>query len=167
MDGPSFHSRMMNIPDGDGEFSDHHAYRVGHRDARHAAAEIALEADTLLEEKDAELRRFRDIAFLTVTSREKPGGDWDGKHWLIQDRDMQALYSIAFHKGEVGDGELSRAWWDIADRQPAEGQAIEHRVSRDDIRRGIAHCSSGLWGYPKGGFHNVVTLWRPATTEGK
>jgi hypothetical protein len=48
----SYHGRMMNLqPDPDFQYSDAYGvdYRTGHRDARHAAAEIANEADVEIE----------------------------------------------------------------------------------------------------------------------
>lgn len=50
----NFHGRMMNIRDGaDGAASIE--YKRGHRDARHAAAEIANEADARIAELEAQL----------------------------------------------------------------------------------------------------------------
>jgi hypothetical protein len=48
----SYHARMMNIRKG--QFGNRPHYQEGHRDARHAAAEIALEAD-------AEIERLRAV----------------------------------------------------------------------------------------------------------
>lgn len=50
----SYHNRIMNIPHGRvGDSDGMKMYRLGHRDARHAAAEIATEADI-------EIERLRD-----------------------------------------------------------------------------------------------------------
>ena len=50
---PDFHARIMRMPaDGmnpkRGPSIDYWAYKAGHRDARHAAAEIANEADSMV-----------------------------------------------------------------------------------------------------------------------
>lgn len=54
----NYHNRMMNIQDrvsaGMSPGENRVAYKVGHKDARHAAADIANEAD-------AEIRRLRDV----------------------------------------------------------------------------------------------------------
>jgi hypothetical protein len=60
---PSFHSRMINIQTDSTKLSQavetadvpmlEYSYKMGHRDARHSAAEIADEAD-------AEIKRLRD-----------------------------------------------------------------------------------------------------------
>lgn len=43
----TFYGRIINIPAG-GSYPEDRCYLAGHRDARHAAAEIACEADALL-----------------------------------------------------------------------------------------------------------------------
>jgi hypothetical protein len=50
----SYHSRMMNLPPDKEPVNGSSAYRLGHRDARHAAAEIANEAD-------AEIDQLREL----------------------------------------------------------------------------------------------------------
>ena len=50
-----YHARIMNIP-ANGKEMDSTAYRMGHRDARHAAAEIALEAENEVERLREALR---------------------------------------------------------------------------------------------------------------
>lgn len=64
----NYHQRMMNIPLGD-LIADSGQYRNGHRDARHAAAEIANEAD-------AEVERLREV-MAGVRARLNP----DYKPW--------------------------------------------------------------------------------------
>jgi hypothetical protein len=44
------HSQIMNIPTIVGTYNDEFCYKLGHRDARHAAAELALKADARIEE---------------------------------------------------------------------------------------------------------------------
>lgn len=61
-----YHGRIMNIerdPSVVGQMVQCQptaAYVFGHRDARHAAAEIVCEADKALREKDAEIARLRE-----------------------------------------------------------------------------------------------------------
>jgi hypothetical protein len=52
----NYHARIMNIP----VDLDDWKYKVGHRDARHAAAMIALEAQAEVERLTAELNQSRD-----------------------------------------------------------------------------------------------------------
>ena len=61
----SLHDDIMNIPAGrtDDTFVDNmdrYFYKEGHRDARHAAAELAIEADKTIEEMKYELERVLD-----------------------------------------------------------------------------------------------------------
>lgn len=59
-----FHGRIMNIRDGaDGAASIE--YKRGHRDARHAAAEIANEADNRIVELEAQIAA-RDASIAEV-----------------------------------------------------------------------------------------------------
>lgn len=44
------HSEIMNIPTVVGTYNDEFCYKLGHRDARHAAAELSLKADARIEE---------------------------------------------------------------------------------------------------------------------
>lgn len=59
----NFHNEMMNIPI---DYSDWKAtketntYAMGHRDARHAAAEIAIKADERIEALERALRGLLD-----------------------------------------------------------------------------------------------------------
>lgn len=53
-----FHGRMMNIQAP--HYADSYERKVGHRDARHAAAEIALEADAEIERLTALLHETQD-----------------------------------------------------------------------------------------------------------
>lgn len=56
----TYHNRMMNIQVGRvGDSDGMRMYRIGHRDARHAAAEIANEADAKIESLTAELVTLR------------------------------------------------------------------------------------------------------------
>lgn len=59
------HSEVMNIPvPRDFDYSDFHskvhAYKSGHRDARHAAAELALKADARIEVLEQALKSILD-----------------------------------------------------------------------------------------------------------
>jgi hypothetical protein len=53
---PSFHARIMNVPARGEPAGGSMAYKLGHREARHAAAEIANEADALIADLLARLR---------------------------------------------------------------------------------------------------------------
>jgi hypothetical protein len=56
----SLHDDIVNLPDASaalfGSVEEAFAYKVGHRDARHAAAELALAADARIAELEARLR---------------------------------------------------------------------------------------------------------------
>lgn len=62
----NYHNRMMNIPcidakaRGEEQQSQELACKIGHRDARHAAAEIANEADAKIRELRDALQNARD-----------------------------------------------------------------------------------------------------------
>lgn len=60
----NYHARIMNLQHEKMNMFvlDQHAYRSGHRDARHAAAGIALEADHEIAAKDAEIARLTDLS---------------------------------------------------------------------------------------------------------
>ena len=70
----NYHGRIMNIPsDVEGMSNPSRViYKTGHRDARHAAAEIAAEADGVIEELYEALENI-------VTELEETGcqGEWD------------------------------------------------------------------------------------------
>lgn len=66
MSTPSLHDRIVNIPineECESGFigSWQRGYRQGHRDARHAAAELALEADAVRDELVKALRLLVDL----------------------------------------------------------------------------------------------------------
>lgn len=46
----TLHNQIMNIPTVIGTYNDLFCYKLGHRDARHAAAELALKYDALIED---------------------------------------------------------------------------------------------------------------------
>ena len=52
----SLESRIMNLPASGEPAGGSMAYKLGHRDARHAAAEIASEGDALTEQMAASLQ---------------------------------------------------------------------------------------------------------------
>ena len=73
----SLHGEIMNLPAKpsiSANASVDHAYRVGHRDARHAAAELALKADAEIERLRSALRnldsRLRECAALGLAAAE-------------------------------------------------------------------------------------------------
>lgn len=45
----SLHNEIMNIPTLVGTYNDEFCYKLGHRDARHAAAELSLKYEGLIE----------------------------------------------------------------------------------------------------------------------
>lgn len=65
------HSKIMNLPEGDPglEQTPERAYKLGHRDARHAAAEIALQADAVIRAAE-EVLSWRNNAPLTGYLRD-------------------------------------------------------------------------------------------------
>lgn len=65
----NFHGRLMNIPARAGQSSRLPGYYEGHRDARHAAAEIGLEADALAA-RLASVERERDEIMAMAERRE-------------------------------------------------------------------------------------------------
>ena len=46
----NLHGQIMNLPASGEPTAGSMAYKLGHRDARHAAAELALKADSAMEE---------------------------------------------------------------------------------------------------------------------
>lgn len=52
------HAEIMNIPTRVGTYNDEYCYKLGHRDARHAAAELALKAQARIEELEEVLTAF-------------------------------------------------------------------------------------------------------------
>lgn len=78
------HSEIMNIPvklpelgfEGIGPPL---AYKIGHRDARHAAAELSLKAEARIEKLEGMLKRAYDMEYID--------GEWiDDYHNLIEDK---------------------------------------------------------------------------------
>jgi len=67
----NYHARMMNIQPPEFRFVQPIDYHEGHRDARHAAAEIALEADIEIADKDAEIARLKRMAYRLKSEHEK------------------------------------------------------------------------------------------------
>lgn len=51
-----------------------YAYRCGHRDARHAAAEIVMDVDARIEEFEAELAEIRQFLIAAGVSESEGGG---------------------------------------------------------------------------------------------
>lgn len=46
----NLHNQIMNIPTVPGSYNDEFCYKLGHRDARHAAAELSLKYDALIQD---------------------------------------------------------------------------------------------------------------------
>jgi hypothetical protein len=96
----NYHGRMVNIqakhyPIDSPEWLDpaeEHGYRIGHRDARHAAAEIANEADTRIEELESQLEPLRRIAF--YANKLDGGTNSDEQRRKILHAQRQAMESF-------------------------------------------------------------------------
>lgn len=75
----NLHNQIMNIPtDIDfTDWSDHdrQSYKRGHRDARHAAAELSLKAEARIEELEEMLKWY-------VEEDEIHEGDPDNQYWI-------------------------------------------------------------------------------------
>ena len=72
-----YHNRIMNIPAGEGmphENPSRTMYKTGHRDARHAAAEIAAEAEAAIHSLKAENEMLREALSAIVEC-------WDGPNY--------------------------------------------------------------------------------------
>lgn len=78
----NLHNQIMNIPtDIDfTDWSDHdrQSYKRGHRDARHAAAELSLKAEARIEELEAVLKGLLNEAH-TATKPLHPHSEWSIK----------------------------------------------------------------------------------------
>ena len=55
----NLHSEIMNIQGRKGTYNDEYCYKLGHRDARHAAAELSLKAEARIEELEILLERVQ------------------------------------------------------------------------------------------------------------
>lgn len=89
---PTFSARVMNLPaDADANLpsgcGEAMAYKYGHRDARHGAAEIAAEADAL-----AEAARGLRVALLAYVEPQYEGGTDNGASLLKQARAALAAF---------------------------------------------------------------------------
>jgi hypothetical protein len=58
----NLHQEIMNIPTIKGTYADEYCYKLGHRDARHAAAELSLKAEARIEELEEELKKTKELA---------------------------------------------------------------------------------------------------------
>lgn len=54
----SLHNEIMNIQERIGTYNDEYCYKLGHRDARHAAAELSLKAESRIEELENALQEL-------------------------------------------------------------------------------------------------------------
>jgi uncharacterized protein YceH (UPF0502 family) len=63
----NYHGQIMNLPVSQVTFSlcnnakEQSAYMAGHRDARHAAAELAIQADQRIDELEAKVIELQEI----------------------------------------------------------------------------------------------------------
>lgn len=70
-----FHNEIMNIPTVVGTYNDELCYKLGHRDARHAAAELSLKADARIEELEEMLRWY-------IEEDEINESDPENEYWV-------------------------------------------------------------------------------------
>lgn len=54
----NLHNEIMNIPTRAGTYNDEYCYKLGHRDARHAAAELALKAEARIKELEEAIKNL-------------------------------------------------------------------------------------------------------------
>ena len=68
----TLHGQIMNLPSGQGTMSQSPdmAYKIGHRDARHAAAELALKADACVDALRVLNDQLHECARLGLTAAE-------------------------------------------------------------------------------------------------
>ena len=66
----SQHNEIMNLPTKHDHRNDAIAYKEGHRDARHAAAELSLKYEGYIELLESELRIATDYAGFVVDIEE-------------------------------------------------------------------------------------------------
>ena len=73
----SYHSEIMNIPDKTGGAMfiwaerESIAFKIGHHEARHAAAEIALHADNRIEDLEEALQNARSLLITYVGTKTR------------------------------------------------------------------------------------------------
>jgi hypothetical protein len=101
-----YHSRIMNIPAGNPETVPYH-FKKGHQNARHAAAEIATEADAEIEslrsrlaaaeEKLHRIRRMGELSAAIMRDPERTGG-WSGSERVA--RGFERIAHLAGEKHE-------------------------------------------------------------------
>lgn len=72
------HSKIMNIPTVVGTYNDEFCYKLGHRDARHAAAELSLKAEARIEELEEVLKGLLNEAH-TATKPLHSHSEWSIK----------------------------------------------------------------------------------------
>lgn len=91
----NLHNQIMNIPtDVDfTDWSDHdrQSYKRGHRDARHAAAELSLKAEARIEELEEMLKWYAE-------EDEIHEGDPDNQYWI--DGKHKAMKLLGMEIGE-------------------------------------------------------------------
>jgi len=92
------HGRIMNlncVPDNmDADPKERLAYKVGHRDARHAAAELALAATAEIERLRAALRPFAALAEHYPTERKYGNRPTSGMLFEVSSSNKTAGYTV-------------------------------------------------------------------------
>jgi hypothetical protein len=115
------HAQIMNLPckpDTQWPDDERWGYREGHRDARHAAAELATHAAAIVEELQQQLATVRLLARAFVQARLEVNG-WKGEDVVLeawipngQHADGDELINREFWRTQIQDGlpVLCDAW---------------------------------------------------------
>lgn len=136
---PDYHARMMNIaavPDFLLPIGGESAYKTGHRDARHAAAEIALEANAEIARLTAERDRLKGALAFTQGPLAAQEAFEDGL--LLPADEVQALVDAAVAEelerciGVVRS--MEQAMWRAA-VDLGESPRVEHQVGAAALNR--------------------------------
>lgn len=99
----NLHNEIMNIPTRVGTYNDEYCYKLGHRDARHHAAELALKAQTRIEELEQSLQKLY-LASGPVSNCAYNVGqhheDWENIHHYVSELDKARTEAIRVFRGE-------------------------------------------------------------------
>lgn len=116
-----YHARIMNIP-ANGKEMDSTAYRLGHRDARHAAAEIALEAEAEVERLRGQYRTGVAVAArLLNQSRASDKGKGEDLYMVGK---VNGALEVLYAMGSDGN--------DVIDLAHANREAIAEEVGEEE-----------------------------------
>lgn len=103
----SLHNEIMNIQIDDGhelDYDAYNSYKLGHRDARHAAAELSLTAQARIEELETALKELY-VASGTVANCAYNVGqsheDWENiRHWIDKLDNARAVAIKVFQENK-------------------------------------------------------------------